>query len=68
MGWASGSSILDTIAYAVLPLISPEERDDVATKLIDVFENEDCDTVYECRNPDIRAAYVRMYPEEEGNL
>ena len=63
MGWASGSSILDDVAKIVMPLIPKEKRAKAAAKLIDVFESEDCDTINECEQPDIRKEYDRLNHE-----
>lgn len=63
MGWASGSRLLDEVAEIVMKHVPAEFRADVAEQLIDTFESEDCDTVYECDQPDIRAAYERMNQE-----
>lgn len=63
MGWASGSSLLDEIAKEVMPKVKPEERHELAKKLIDLFEGEDCDTIYECEQDDIQLAFREMYPD-----
>jgi hypothetical protein len=68
MGWASGSHLLDKIAYAVLPLIPDNHREWTAGTLIELFENEDCDTIGECDNPVIAKVYRKMYPDDDENL
>lgn len=65
MGWASGSSLLDAVAKIVMPHIPAKKRAKVAGKLIDEFEGEDCDTINECDQNDIRAEYDRRNPEED---
>lgn len=60
MGWASGSEVAEDIWGLVRPLTTKENRKYVAKKMIGIFENHDCDTIYECeqlykdagRNPD----------------
>jgi hypothetical protein len=64
MGWAGGSSLLDEVAKVVMPLIPKEKRKKVAAKLIDIFESEDCDTINECEQKDIRVEYERRFPED----
>lgn len=65
MGWASGSRILEGVAETVMPLIPKQKRKEVAKKLIAIFENEDCDTIYEVEQKDIREVYDEMYPPDE---
>jgi len=49
MGWASGSEILEQVWKIVRPLTYPgENRRKTAKRLIEIFENADCDTVSEC--------------------
>ena len=65
MGWAAGSRLLEDIADLVMPKLP--ERDDrrhVARELIEMFQKEDCDTICEVEQEDIRAVYDEMYPPE----
>ena len=65
MGWASGSSLLDEVAKIVMPhVLDDESKRRVAGELIDAFESEDCDTINECEQEDIRAEYDRRNPPE----
>ncbi len=65
MGWASGSSLLDLVADITLEHVPEKERAHVADKLIAAFKGEDCDTICECENEYIAAAYERMNPSED---
>jgi len=47
MGWASGSSLAGELWGAVRPLIAKDKRKKAAGKIIDLFEDYDCDTMYE---------------------
>lgn len=65
MGWASGSKILEDVAKTVMPLVEPKKRARLAKKLIDIFQDSDCDTICDVDQPDIRKAYEKMYPEDD---
>lgn len=70
MSWKGGSRIMGEIIEACLETISDEgERQDLYMQLIDIFENNDCDTLYECVNegtdPVFDEAYREMHPEED---
>ena len=67
MGWASGAQLLEGVAKAVMPVIPEEQRAAVAVQLIELFENEDCDTVSEIDQPDIRKAYKALSTERGDN-
>lgn len=67
MGWASGSSLLDEVAILVMPYLKKEVRAIVADYLIDLFENEDCDTIDECEQPDICRAWKKIVKERYGD-
>lgn len=70
MGWAGGSSML----YELLDIIhkhlpeKPKKRRKVMEDLIDLFEQEDCDTIPEAfdddRWPELEAVYRDLHPEE----
>lgn len=48
MGWASGSEILDQVWHVSSHFITRDlDKITVAKKLIEIFENHDCDTVCE---------------------
>lgn len=53
MGWSSGSEIMSLIIQGVKDKMDPEDRDSFYKDLIEYFENEDCDTLYECLEQDI---------------
>jgi len=65
MGWASGSSILEDVAQAVMPLIPKGKRKEIAERLVAIFEDADCDTINEVEQKDIRAVYDAKYPPDE---
>lgn len=48
MGWAGGSEMAADIWDLIEPLTNTSNRKKIAKKLIDIFENQDCDTIYEC--------------------
>lgn len=65
MGRASGSSLLEEVAKIVMPKIAAKDRPKVAAKLIEAFEQEDCDTINEVEQADIRREYDKKFPPEE---
>ena len=48
MGWASGSELAEDVWTLVRKYIPKNALKQVASKLIDLFENRDCDTIEEC--------------------
>ena len=68
MGWASGSNLLDEIAEIVMKRVDPEYRQDIAERLIEAFEDDDCDTIDMCVQTNIRMAYAnRLRKERESD-
>ena len=57
--------MLEEVAELVMPLIPAKKRAVVASDLIDIFEQEDCDTIGECEQKDIRAEYDRRFPPDK---
>jgi hypothetical protein len=53
---------LNDVAKVVMPDIAEKMRPAIASQLIDVFENHDCDTIDEVEQEDIRAEYNRRNP------
>lgn len=47
MGWASGSAIAEEIWNTIRPHIRPGTRGAMARAIIEIFENNDCDTLDE---------------------
>jgi hypothetical protein len=47
MGWGSGSVVADAVWDVVKKYIPEEDHEEVADQLIEVFEDEDCDTMME---------------------
>jgi len=50
MGWASGSEIAEKVWKVVSKVIPEKDKKRIARKLITIFENADCDTMYECKD------------------
>lgn len=71
MGWAGGSRMMGEIIEAVTEAVSDEqERVELYSALIDIFEDFDCDTLHECvgEDDDFDEAYREKYPEEDEIL
>lgn len=47
MGWASGSEIAENVWRVVRKYVPQEKRERVSNEIIDIFENEDADTMSE---------------------
>lgn len=47
MGWASGSTVGDSIWSGIRDLIPEENRQEAARVIIEALEEQDCDTIYE---------------------
>lgn len=67
MGWASGSRLLEEVAKIVMPTIAEKDRPAVAKSLIDIFESEDCDTINEVEQRDIRREYDKKYTPDSDD-
>lgn len=68
MGWSSGSRVMSDIISAVKETITDDgEAVDLLKCLIDIFEDNDCDTLYECVGEDANfdIAWAEMNPELE---
>lgn len=50
MGWASGSQLAEEIWEVVGKHIPSKNKKQVAKKLIDLFEDSDCDTIDEAED------------------
>ena len=71
MGWASGSSMFSDIIEFLMETVDDEEvRKDIYVGLIEIFENKDCDTLYECQgqDPAFDEVWEELYPSEEEDL
>jgi hypothetical protein len=64
MGWAGGSGIAEEIWDLVGPLIPAARRKEVAARIVDIFEGEDCDTMDEAEQLMMDAG--RHRDEDEG--
>jgi len=71
MSWKSGSELFDKIIRILGDNIYDEEiRESIYLQLIPVFEDNDCDTLYELLEQDkaFDAAYKSLYkPENESD-
>jgi hypothetical protein len=62
MGWASGSELAEDVWEAVRPYVVEEHRRDLAREIMSLFEDHDCDTLYEC---DLLVADAEIDLEDE---
>lgn len=58
MGWASGSAIAEAVWDIVSPFIPVKHHEKVAKELVTLFENEDCDTMYEAEELMLAAGLI----------
>ena len=68
MGWSRGSGVMDDVIAVLKKHVDDDtKRWRIYTALIEVFENNDCDTLYECQGVDdaFDEAWNDLYPEEE---
>lgn len=49
MGWAEGSELADEMWKIIRPLTGPANKKRIAKKVVALFEDQDCDTMYECK-------------------
>lgn len=62
MSWSSGSEVAREIIVVVKKNVKDDKvRTKIYEKLIDIFEDQDCDTMYECIGVD--KVYDRLYNE-----
>lgn len=61
MSWKDGSTIMSVIISNVKEKMDPEDRETLYKELIEYFENEDCDTLYECLKED--SVFDKAYGE-----
>lgn len=67
MGWARGSDVLSEIIESVKSVVSDhEDRESLYRNLIEIFENNDADTLDECLGIDrtFDKIYKEFYDEE----
>ncbi|MCX6035002.1 MAG: hypothetical protein NTV38_08505 [Chloroflexi bacterium] len=50
MGWASGSQLAEDVWDVVRPAIPQKNRQELAVKIIRLFEDHDCDTLDEAQS------------------
>lgn len=68
MGWASGSSMFGEIIEFLQETIEDDDvRKELYMGLIDIFENRDCDTLYECKGEDeaFDEAFEELHPDDD---
>jgi hypothetical protein len=50
MGWSGGSEIAAEVWDLVKDFIPPKKRKRVAKQIVSLFEDQDCDTMYEAED------------------
>lgn len=69
MGWASGSILLSEIVEIIEEHSdrSVGDRVEMYKRIIEAFEDADCDTINECldQSSDFDEAYRQLYPNED---
>ena len=70
MGWASGSELLGTIleAFEVEDLVPIDAKRRIYRRMIEAFEDRDCDTIEECLgiDDDFDEVWYEIYPSDES--
>ena len=62
MGWSSGSRVADDLIKALLETVDDDYiREEFYKKMIEIFEDHDCDTLDECVGVD--AAFDSAFEE-----
>lgn len=66
MGWSSGSELLGGVLELTEKYIPKKHKKEVVKNLIDLFEDQDCDTICEVFDdyPIVEEVYREMHPEE----
>ena len=66
MGWSSGSRVADDLIKALLETVDDDYvREEFYKKMIEIFEDHDCDTLDECVGVD--AAFDSAFEEFTDN-
>jgi hypothetical protein len=68
MGWNTGSEIMSGIIESLVNSVGDTDtREEIYVSLINLFEEYDCDVLFECKGEDVAfdRAYDQLYPEEE---
>lgn len=65
MGWAGGSGMAADVWKLVRSHIPESKRKRIAKKLVDIFENEDCDTMDEAELLMKDAGLANRWDEDE---
>lgn len=68
MSWSNGSQIFSEIIHSLRDSVPEfETRLEIYKQLIQVFEDNDCDTLYECMDEDnaFDEAYLELHPDDE---
>jgi hypothetical protein len=67
MSWKSGGGIFYEIILTLKETVPDyQTRVEVYSKLIEIFKERDCDTLYECLDEDLAFddAYFELHPDE----
>lgn len=67
MGWSSGSEIFSEIIESLIEAeVEDSQRETIYNRLIEVFVDMDCDTLYECLDKDsvFDKCLNELYPDE----
>ena len=64
MGWSGGADLLASVLQITLPLMPRNARQSVTDRLIECFEDEDCDTIHEIADefPEVRKNIDERFP------
>lgn len=67
MGWSSGSSLFSGIIDVLKKTVDDDSRHQIYEELIELFEDQDCDTLSECLGEDeiFDEVWYEMYPEDD---
>ena len=68
MGWSGGSRMMDDLMAVLMKRVKDKDvRYKIYKDLIPIFEDFDCDTLYECQGRDkmFDEVWQEMYPEDD---
>lgn len=67
MGWSGGSSMMDGVIFSLMKRVKDKDvRYKIYKDLIPIFEDFDCDTLYECQGRDkmFDEVWQEFYPPD----
>lgn len=70
MGWAGGSEVFECLIKELKKRVpEKKDREKIYSKMIDVFEDHDCDTLHECLGVDkaFDTVYKDKHPKDEDD-